>query len=324
MKSSVFVVWGILGAAAFAASAAAVEPAPGGVGAWRGPEVAGRLPEAVTESSGLAASRRGAGLYWTHGDSGGEPVLTAIGADGALRGALRIAGVKNVDWEDLASFELDGKAWLLVADTGDNKAGRGECALLVVAEPDPAELDPAKELRARVAWRIPVLYPDGPRDVEAVAVDVREETVYLLAKRETPHGLYVLSLRPTPSGRPMQPMRRVGGLPAFPAAEGARALVPSPTGKYRPQPTGMDFSADGSAAVIVTYGDVLVYARGEGETWADALAKPGLALAPHGLAQAEAVAFGADREGRAELVVTSEGSGAKLLRYTRGAERVAR
>lgn len=276
------------------------------------PESAGVLPAHLREASGLAASRRAEGLYWTHGDSGGEPVLEAILADGASRGRLRIAGVKNEDWEDVASFELDGRPWLLVADTGDNKAGRGECSLLVVEEPDPARLSPGRELGARVAWRIPVIYPDGPRDVEAVAVDAKAERVYLLAKRATPHGLYALPLRPTPAGRPTAPMERVGEIASFPAAEGVEALLPRPSGAYRAQPTGMDFAADGSAAVIVTYGDVLVYPRSKDETWAAALAREPRRLAPHGLPQAEAVCFGA--EGR-EIYVTSEGKGAAVLRY---------
>jgi len=283
---------------------------------WLGaePESAGNLPAGLREASGLAASRRAADLYWTHGDSGGEPVVEAVSADGASRGRLRIAGVKNHDWEDLASFELDGKAWLLIADTGDNQAGRGECSLLVVEEPDPARLVPGRELVAKVAWRIPVIYPDGPRDVEAVAVDARAGRVYLLAKRATPHGLYALALRPVPAGRPMAPMERVGEIASFPAAEGVESLLPRPSGAYRAQPTGMDFSADGSAAVIVTYGDVLVYPRNGDEPWPAALAREPRRLAPHGLAQAEAVCFSAD--GR-EIYVTSEGKGAAVLRYRR-------
>ena len=278
-----------------------------------GPEPTGVLPAGLREASGLAVSRRDPGMLWTHGDSGGEPVLEAMEIDGTARVRVRVAGVKNVDWEDLDSFELDGKAWLLIADTGDNKAGRGECSLLIVEEPDPAKLAPGGERVVPVAWKIPVIYPDGPRDVEAVAVDAKEGRVYLLAKRTTPHGLYALPLRPTPPGRPMAPMERVGEMPAFPAAEGAEALLPTPGGAYRPQPTGMDFAADGSAAVIVTYGDVLVYSRNGDEPWTSALAREPRRLAPHGLMQAEAVCFG-DAAGR-EVYVTSEGNGASLLRY---------
>ena len=288
--------------------------APEGVSQeWHGPLVAGQLSESIREASGLAVSRREAGLFWTHEDSGGQPVLQAISADGSRRGTLRIVGVKNVDWEDIASFTLNGRAWLLVADTGDNGARRTDCVLYVIPEPDPAMLGVGVELSVEVAWRIPVRYPDGPRDCEAVAVDAAEGKVYLLAKRTVPHGLYVLPLRPTADGA-LAVAKRVGEMPAFPPAPEAWRKLRIPTGAFRAQPTGMDFTADGSAAVIVTYGDVLVYPKNDDKSWVTAFSRPPLLLAGHGLPQAEAVAFG---PGTDEIVVTSEGGGAAILQYRR-------
>ena len=57
---------------------------------------------AVRESSGIAASRRNAGLYWTHNDSGDGPFLYAFDRAGTKRGVWRVAGAKSDDWEDLA------------------------------------------------------------------------------------------------------------------------------------------------------------------------------------------------------------------------------
>lgn len=301
-------------AAAVLGCLALLAPAAQAAAEWRGPEVAGRLPADTKEASGLAVSRHDRRMFWTHDDSGGEPALRAIGADGAPRGTLRIAGVNNVDWEDLVSFTLDGRHWLLVADTGDNRSMRTDCALYVIEEPAPEKLRPGTECVADVAWRLPVIYPDGPRDCEAVAVDAGEGRVYLLAKRVTPHGLYVLPLRPAASGQAVPVAQRVGELPAFPPAPEAERMLPTARGMFRPQPTGMDFSSDGFAAVIVTYGDVLVYSRGYDELWATALMREPRRLAEHGLRQAEAVAFGADSS---EILVTSEGAGAPLLCFRR-------
>ncbi len=274
-------------------------------------ERVGCLPIEITEASGLAVSRRDPGLFWVHSDSGGEPVLWAVAADGSLRGSLRIEGVANVDWEDAASFTLDGRAWLLVADSGDNGSRRSDCALLIVAEPDPSELKPNRESRVALAWRIPVVYPDGPRDCEAVAVDSVAGRVYLLAKRTKPHGIYALPLRPA-AAETTPIAERVGELAALPPAPEASRLLPIPAGAFRAQPTGLDFAADGSAAVVTTYGEVLVYPKIEDESWAEALARPGRVIGSHGLKQAEAVAFAAD--GRA-VYVTGEGAGAPLLRF---------
>ena len=272
-------------------------------------QIVGRMPAGITESSGIAASHRDPRLLWTHNDSGGQPVLYGIDSNGARRGDLRVAGVKNIDWEDIASFELDGRAWLLIADTGDNAGSRRDCALYVVAEPDPAQLVPFKELGVPIAWKIPVRYPEGPRDCEAVAVDAKAGLVYLLSKRTNPQILYTLPLRPagvTPAALAVAKM-----LP-FPQPSASQSMLPIPSGKYRAQPTGMDFASDGSAAVVVTYGEVCIFPRNAGETWAAALSRKPQVLPPHGLVQAEGVAFAQDSR---TIYVTSEGANSAILRY---------
>ena len=277
------------------------------------PERTGTLPSIIIEASGLAASHRDPKLLWTHNDSGGQPVLYALDPNGARRGDLRIQGVVNHDWEDIASFELDGRAWLLIADTGDNNSQRTDCAFYVIAEPDPAQLSPTQETLAPVAWKMPVRYLDGPRDCEAVAVDARAGLVYLLAKRTSPHGLYTLPLRP-PADGVLPAAMPVAQLPetTFPQPSATQRLLPLPTGRWRAQPTAMDFASDGSAAVILTYGDVLFFPRQAKESWAAALLRPPVVLPPHGLVQAEAVAFGADSR---TIFVTSEREGSAIVRY---------
>lgn len=271
------------------------------------------MPVVVRETSGLAASRRDPRMLWTHNDSGGRPVLHAVEPNGARRGNLRLSGVTNRDWEDLASFTLDGRAWLLVADVGDNASRRTDCALHIVEEPDPAVLSPLDETPASVTWTIPVRYPDGPRDVEAVAVDARAGLVYLLAKRTAPHGLYTLPLRPPADGVTPDAMP-VAQFPnsSIPQPTATQNLMPIATGRFRAQPTGMDFAADGSAAVIVSYGDMLLFPRRASESWAAALLHPPIVLAPHGLMQAEGVAFGADSR---TIYVSSEGADSGIMRY---------
>lgn len=277
------------------------------------PEKAGRLlHSAATETSGLAASRRSPELLWIHNDSKGQPVLFAIGTDGRLRGTLRVEGVKNIDWEDIASFELDGQPWLLVADTGDNSGKRKDCSLLVIAEPDPTTLSTTKELTATVAWRIPVVYPDAAHDCEAVAVDPREEKVYLFTKRTAPPVVYSLPLR-KPAAGSVGPAELVGRLTHVPQPNSRQKVLPTPTGRFRAFVTGADFAGDLSAAAVLTYGDVLLFPRRPGEGWAIALSRPPIILGPHGLPQAEAICFSKDSRA---LYVTGERKDPSLLRYS--------
>jgi hypothetical protein len=263
------------------------------------------------EASGLAASRRTDGLLWTLADSG-EPVLFALGADGSARGAVRLVGVVNEDWEDVAAFELDGRAWLLVADCGDNFARRSRGVLHLLEEPPAAALKPGGELPVDRAYSIPFIYEDGARDCEAVAVDPAGRAVYLLTKREYPAQLYRLPLRPATTEMPAV-ARRVGPVPGLPQPAGLRKIIQAPAFAHRGRPTAMDFSADGTLALVLTYGDLLVFPRATGEMWPQALARAPRRLPAHLLPQAEAACF--TRDGR-RIFLCSEKS-LRLLRYER-------
>ena len=296
----------VLAAIALLLSACGKTPPPA-------PLAVGRITHpASKETSGLAASHRANDLLWTHNDSGGQPALYAIGTDGHLRGTVRVTGLKNIDWEDLASFELDGQAWLLIADTGDNKGNRNNCALYVIAEPDPATLSPDQELPATVAWRLPVVYPDGSHDCEAVAVDAREETIFLLTKRTEPPAIYSMALRLPISGGPVPAAERIARLTGIPKPTASQKMLPTPTGRFRAYTTAMDISPDRSTVAVLTYGDVLIFPRRPGEPWAAVFSRAPEILAPHGLPQAEALCF--SRDGRS-LYVTGEMKSPRLLRY---------
>jgi hypothetical protein len=75
----------------------------------------------------------------------------------------------------------------------------------------------------------------------------------------------------------------------------------------------MDFAPDRSAALVLTYGEPLLFPRAADESWAAALARPPIRLAPHRLPQGEAACFSAD--GRAVYVASELVS--DLLRYDR-------
>jgi hypothetical protein len=263
------------------------------------------------EASGLAASRRVPGWLWVHSDSGGQPVLHGVDATtGERRATLRLKGCTNIDWEDVASFERDGKAWLVVGDIGDNYARRPSILLHFVEEPDPATLRPDAETEVTPAYTLRVVYEDLARDCESLAVDPREGAIYLISKRNAVPRVYRLPLAPN---KELVVARHVGTVPHVPQPDFFQRLLKTPTGRFRAEPCAMDFAPDGSAAVVLTYGDTLFFPRAAHESWAEALAKAPVVLVPHALPQAEAACFSAD--GRA-IFVTSEES-PRLLRYDR-------
>jgi hypothetical protein len=280
---------------------------------YAGPVVAALLDEPQNqETSGIAVSQRNPGLLWTHNDSGGDAVLFALNADGSLRGKVRVEGATNYDWEEMTSFELDGKAWLLVADIGDNYAMRKSCVLHLIAEPEVAALAPGQELLLRPEYSIHYIYEDGARDAEALAVDVQERAIYILSKREDTPRLYRLPLAPAPAAQPAA-ARFLGLVPHLPQPTAFQRNVRLPTQAFLGWPTAMDFSHDGTLALVLVYREPLLFPRAAGETWAEALAREPVTLPPHGLPQAEAACFTPDD--RAILVCSEQVM--ILLRYDR-------
>lgn len=281
---------------------------------YSGPRDVGKMESPPrAETSGLAVSRRNADMLWTHDDSGGAAMVYAIGTDGKARGRLQIGGVKNEDWEDIASAELDGKPWLLIGDIGDNDAKRRAIAVHFVPEPAAAEMAGVAQIAERPTATFTLTYEDGARDAESLAIDTAERALYLLTKREDTVRLYRAELPAGELKSANLKLRFVGLVPGIPQLTGEQSLFKGKLGKHRRRACAMDFAADGSAAVVLTYGDTLVFARKPGERWAEALARQPVALAPHGLPQAEGACF--TRDGRSIYVASEIMS--NLLRYDR-------
>ena len=302
-KSALAVAFGLL-----AALPGPAQTAP----AFTGPVVAGHLAEPKNqETSGLAISHRTPGLLWTHNDSGGDPVLFAVNTDGSLRGKVRVGGAANFDWEEMSSFELDGNAWLLAADIGDNYAMRpAGCVLHVLPEPEAAQLLPDEEIEVKPAYSIHFVFEDGARDAEALAVDVKERAIYILSKRDDIPRLYRLPLAAAPAGQPAI-ARFLGPVSHLPQPTEQQRSVRLPTQGFLGWPTSMVFSHDGKTALVLVYEQPLLFARAAGESWADALAREPVKLAPHKLPQAEAACFSTDDR---SIYVASEKT-TDLLRY---------
>ena len=125
---------------------------------------AGSPTRGIVEPSGLVASRRHPGIFWTHNDSGNPPALFAVRRDGSLVREYKVAAA-NVDWEDIG---IDDAGHLYLGDIGDNLHVLPVHAILRIDEPDPAE---ASE-RPLAATAFHFRYPEGKRfDAEGLFVD---------------------------------------------------------------------------------------------------------------------------------------------------------
>lgn len=257
----------------------------------------------LDEISGLAASRAHDGVLWAHNDSGNPARLYAISTRGRLLARFDVEGAKNVDWEDISSFDLGGRHYLLLADTGDNGGHRREFVLYVFEEPSTLA---DGVLRPR--WSIHARWPDGPRDCEAVAVDAVLGQVLLISKKRVPPELFTLSLA-DPHGAVQEP-RRIGRLADVPQADAELQQSDPKLAALFSQVTAADVSPDRSTLAVLTYGSVLFYRRAEGEDWADAVSRPPEAHDVPPIPQAEALTWS---DGGAGLYGSGEFSPAPIF-----------
>ena len=266
-------------------------------------ETVGRLQSKnIDEASGLARSQRVDNLYWVINDDG-DGEIHAIDDRGAKLGHVNVSKTRNNDWEDLASFTLEGEPYLLIAAVGDNDSKRKDVTLFVIEEPKP------DEKKQKVEWRIDFSYPGGPRDAEAVAVDVENDRVLVLTKREIPAALYEIPLRP--DSKKTQEAKRLGTLATLPQPSRRDVEFAPRTDDWYWQPTAMDLSPDGRLLAVLTYGGVYLYRRTADEGWIDAVQRPPLVLGTTRNRQAESIAFNADGSA---LFITLEGRDAPLIR----------
>ncbi|MCD8480070.1 MAG: hypothetical protein LRZ88_07500 [Candidatus Cloacimonetes bacterium] len=94
----------------------------------------------LDEASGLATSVLNPDILYAHNDSGGENAVFAIDTKGRLQAKIIIDGVKNRDWEDIATAVdiQTGTPYIYIGEIGDNGARYPSVSIYKVPEPSLA------------------------------------------------------------------------------------------------------------------------------------------------------------------------------------------
>lgn len=228
--------------------------------------------ELINESSGLARSQRRGDVLWTLNDSGGATELYALSTEGRLLATLRIQGVPaNLDWEDLTSFRRGDAPFLLIGDIGDNNAFRPFVTLYLVAEPEFEPGATPQTLSVTPTTVYTLMYPDGPRDAESLAVDGGENAGYILSKRDAQPALYRFPLDSTLPAAAPAVMEKLGAIHIPRAPDGYAG--PGNVDSFN-WTTAMDFADDGRRAYVGSLVNGYFYDRADGESWFQAFSKP--------------------------------------------------
>jgi hypothetical protein len=241
------------------------------------PQLVARLPDELDEASGVAVSRRHAGVLWAHNDSG-EPILFALDTLGNLLARISV-DARNGDWEDIAAGPCGGADCLYIGAIGDNLQHRSDRVIYRVPEPslDAGRITPTDSFRYRL--------PNGPQDAEAFFV-LPDERMLLISKgRRGPVTLFSFPVNAPDSMVTLQPLQTLtAGLVQLPDMITAAGATP-----------------DGSVIVMRSYSAMQLYTF-DGARLTPLLAATGVDLQPLAEFQGE----GADINAEGTVYLVSE------------------
>jgi hypothetical protein len=261
------------------------------------PEEVGRISSSrINEASGMAFSYITDDAFWVHNDSGDGPNLYLVNKSGELLTLGQVSGATATDWEDMASFVVNNKSYLIVGDFGDNARLRTNYKLYILEEPiyNPLGTNPSTYPVLRT---INYQYDNGSQNCESVGVDVSQGKIILFSKSHDNEVRYVYEI----------PLSVAPGTETTTATRIA-SLSSDDT-------TAMDISNDGHRAVVLTYKDFAYeFTREDGETWQQAFNQPYNTITmPIGRAGEEAVAY--DTNGF-DIYTIREGLGSEIYVLT--------
>lgn len=214
---------------------------------WGVPAEVGTLARAISESSGMAVSRRFPDRAYRINDSGDRGRFFAMTIDGRNTQSIAVEGFNPVDNEDMAIGPCGSGAedCLFIGDIGDNNRMRRAVDIVVVRERSEFPATVQAESRVRVQ------YPDSPHDAESLGVHPNGN-IYILTKdsvrsqifrlnasqwRESKGGVETLSLVAT-----------IEWGPILPNVSGFGRLA-----------TAMDIAPDGKRFLVLTYTEAVEF-----------------------------------------------------------------
>lgn len=263
-----------------------------------------RTERDLVENSAAAMSATQPGVLFTINDSGNEAILYAVDTTGADRGAWRVTGSSDVDWEATAigPCPTDGAPrCVYIGDTGDNAAVYPERTIYRVVEPAAKDSSFSGEVKAE---RLTYRYPDAKHDVEAMYVATNGD-VWLITKR--PLRALGRGLRPALvfripatawTSKSNVVAELVDSLPVFPGSAPLRSI------------TDASLSRDGKHLAVRTYSQVYVFVTDSVTGRVSHDVKPTICnVVSLGEPQGEGISWANDA-GR--FVFSSEGHGAPL------------
>ena len=245
----------------------------------------------INEASGLAAGLNNPNMLWTHNDSGDKARIFLLNEMGKFKGEFILEGLKNRDWEDIASGPGPdtNKNYLYLANIGDNRAVHKLNYIYRIEEPTLGQDENVIQNYDVITY----IYPDGQRDAESMFLDPQTMDIYVLSKRESNIGIYRAAYP--------QPLNEIITLEKL-------GVIP-----YN-NTVAADITAMGDQIITKTY-DAIYYWQRNGETIAELLQKEPQEVPYLVEPQGESIAWKKDGSGFFTLSEEPKGQEAVLYFY---------
>jgi hypothetical protein len=239
----------------------------------------------LKEISGLRSSKLNANRFWVHNDSGDAPKIYALSSSMKVEREFLLKGAEHVDWEDMAGGTYQGKPYLFIGDIGDNAARRTSIRVYTVEEP---QISDSAQLAELLPTAIELVYPDGPRDAEALLFDERSEELLIVTKRDEKARVYAIDLKTAQNSGP-NTLEFIGVLKIDPSPKDL-----APMRRYFHYITAADQHENGSV-IIKNYFRAWLYENPEKKQLRELLVSEIPTQLPYNLEQqGEAMAFDLD------------------------------
>lgn len=251
----------------------------------------------LNEASGLQASLRNPGVYWSHDDSGDTHRAFALTASGRHLGIYDVVGAGFIDWEAMGLGHVDGEWRLFFGDIGGN-VPRAQVQVYTVPEPTVSTTQAPVRASLGGTVRMDLVYPDAPHNAEGLFVDPVDDSIYIVTKNGRGYTQVFRKAAPHVAG--------TSTLTQVAALDFAAAPLETGDGTAGMLATAADISPDGREILIKTYASTFLWRRAPGTSVASALGGTPCAVRN---SAGETVAFTADGSG---YLMTDEATGSKM------------
>ncbi len=246
----------------------------------------------LEEASGLAASSRNPGHFWSHNDGGHPAEIFLMDERAVTRRVFTLSTIVNRDWEDIARGPgpEENTSYLYVGDIGDNLSRYPLKYIYRLKEPSLEQPEEITEVDTLV-----IKLEVGALDTEALLCDPISKNLYLISKREKSVRVFEI---------------------AYPLTDDtlvAKNVCTIPVKNI----TGGDVSPDGNEVLLKNYEKIYYWRKIGNETLVDLLKTPPTELPYDREQQGEGISWAYDGSGFYTLGENAKGERAKLLFYKR-------